>query len=126
MEKGKIKEFKIPLSLVFLAISLFASTIIAIYWFSLAILPTDFSSFINYTGNWVYYIFALSIIGDGYFIYLFFSTINARRKFEELMNTDSKSNFVKNIRDLEMEARKLGPSFKKRLDEKKEQLKIKF
>ncbi len=126
MEKGKIKEYKIPLSLVFLAISLFASTIIAIYWFSLAILPTVFTSFINYTGNWVYYIFALSIIGDGYFIYLFFSTINARRKFEELMNTDSKSNFVKNIRDLEIEARKLGPSFKKRLDEKKEQLKIKF
>ncbi len=126
MEKGKIKEFKIPLSLVFLAISLFASAIISIYWFSLAILPTSFSSFINYTGNWVYYIFALSIIGDGYFIYLFLSTLNARRKFEELMNTDSKSNFVKNIRELEIEARKLGPSFKKRLNEKKEQLRIKF
>jgi len=126
MEKGKIKEFKIPISLILLAISLFASAIIVVYWFSLAILPTSFSSFISYTGNWVYYIFALSIIGDGYFIYLFFSTINARRKFEELMNTDSKAAFVKNIRDLEIEARKLGPSFKKRLNDKKEQLKIKF
>lgn len=126
MEKGKIKEFKIPISLVFLAISLFASVIIVIYWFSLAILPTEFTSFINYTGDWVYYIFALSIIGDGYFTYLFFTTVNSRKKFEELMNTDSKSAFVKNVRDLEIEARKLGPSFKRRLEEKKEQLKIKF
>lgn len=61
-----------------------------------------------------------------YFIYIFVSTLEARRKFEELMSTDSKLAFVNNVRELEKMAKKLGPTFRGRLNRKKEELKVKF
>ncbi|MCL4413085.1 MAG: DUF3198 domain-containing protein [Candidatus Thermoplasmatota archaeon] len=126
MEKGRLREFTIPISLVLLAISIFVTIISLIYFFNLAVLPVQFSDFINFTGNYIYYIFALSVAGDLYFIYIFVSTLEARRKFEELMSTDSKLAFVNNVRELEKMAKKLGPTFRGRLNRKKEELKVKF
>ncbi|MEM0138135.1 MAG: DUF3198 domain-containing protein [Thermoplasmatales archaeon] len=125
MEKGKYKEFKIPISLVFIAVSLFFFVLTVIYFFDLAILPLGFQTLLDSAGGWSYYIFAISLIVLVYFLYLFVSTVWHRRKFEELIASDSKSVIVKNLRDLEYIAGKLGPGFVKRLQEKKEQLRIK-
>ncbi len=125
MEPGKYKEFKIPISLVFLAISLFMFVLLVMYFFGLAILPLNFQGFLTTLGGWTDYVFVISLIGLLYFSYLLASTVTQRRKFEELITTDSKATFVKNQRDLEVISRKLGPSFEKRFEEKKEQLRVK-
>jgi Protein of unknown function (DUF3198). len=125
MEPGKIKEFKIPISLLLMAVTLFFMVLYPLYWFNLVILPVEFINLINFIGNWSYYIFAIAVIGFLYSVYLFYRTVKDRKKFEELMNADSKSAFVKNLRDLEIISRRLGPSFVKKLREKKEELKIK-
>ena len=125
MEPGKIKEFKIPVSLLLMAVTLFFMVLYPLYWFNLVILPVEFINLINFIGNWSYYIFAIALIGFFYSVYLFYRTVKDRKEFEELMNADSKSAFVKNLRDLEIISRRLGPSFVKKLREKKEELKIK-
>lgn len=126
MEKDRIKELKIPISLIMIAITLFASFLTVIYFFNLIILPSEFQNFLSSSGGWVYYIFFLSIIGLFYFGYVLGRAVIDRRKFEELINSDSKSTFVKNVRDLDIIAKRLGPSFRKRLDDKKEQLKVRY
>lgn len=126
MEKGKIKEFKIPISLLIIAITLFFMILFPLYWFNLVILSDQFNSFISFIGYWSYYIFGASIIIFLYFSYVLYVNIKDRRKFEELMHTDSKNAFVKNIKDLEIISRRLGPKFVKKYNEKKEELKIKL
>ena len=125
MERGKYKEFKIPISLVMLAITLFLFAIVTIKFFSLSTLPVSFQSFLNSIGYWAYYIFVLSLAGLLYFAYLLAVTVTQRRKFEELIYTDSKATFVKNARDLDIISRKLGPSFRARYEVKKDQLRVK-
>ncbi len=125
MERGKYKEFKIPISLVMLAITLFLFAIVTIKFFSLSTLPVSFQSFLNSIGYWAYYIFVLSLAGLLYFAYLLAVTVAQRRKFEELIYTDSKATFVKNARDLDIISRKLGPSFRARYEVKKDQLRVK-
>jgi len=125
MEPGKIKEFKIPISLLLMAVTLFFMVLYPLYWFNLVILPVEFINLIDFIGNWSYYIFTIALIGFFYSVYLFYRTVKDRKEFEELMNADSKSAFVKNLRDLEIISRRLGPSFVKKLREKKEELKIK-
>ncbi|MEM0141230.1 MAG: DUF3198 domain-containing protein [Thermoplasmatales archaeon] len=125
MEKGKYKEFKIPVSLVLIAVSLFFFIITVIYFFDLGILPLTFQALLDSASGWSYYIFALSLVVLLYFLYLFVSTVWYRRRFEELIASDSKAVIVKNSKDLESIAAKLGPSFTKRLREKKEQFRIK-
>ena len=125
MERGKYKEFKIPISLVMLAMSLFLFVIVTIKFFSLSTLPVSFQSFLNSIGYWAYYIFVLSLAGLLYFAYLLAVTVTQRRKFEELIYTDSKATFVKNARDLDIISKKLGPSFRARYEVKKDQLRVK-
>ena len=125
MERGKYKEFKIPISLVMLAMTLFLFVIVTIKFFSLSTLPVSFQSFLNSIGYWAYYIFVLSLAGLLYFAYLLAVTVAQRRKFEELIYTDSKATFVKNARDLDIISRKLGPSFRARYEVKKDQLRVK-
>ncbi|MCL5408008.1 MAG: DUF3198 domain-containing protein [Candidatus Thermoplasmatota archaeon] len=124
MERGKYKEFKIPISLVMLAITLFLFVLLVMYFFNLTILPLSFQSFLTSLGGWSYYIFILSLAGFLYFAYLLAVTVSERRKFEELIYSDSKATFVKNERDLDVISAKLGPSFRKRYEEKKSQLRI--
>ncbi|MCW6158183.1 MAG: DUF3198 domain-containing protein [Thermoplasmatales archaeon] len=125
MERGKYKEFKIPISLVMLAITLFLFAIVVIKFFSLSTLPVSFQSFLNSIGYWAYYIFVLSLAGLLYFAYLLAVTVAQRRKFEELIYTDSKATFVKNARDLDIISKKLGPSFRAKYEVKKDQLRVK-
>jgi uncharacterized protein (DUF58 family) len=125
MERNKYKEFKIPISLIMMAVTLFLFILMVIDFFSLTILPVEFQSFVTALGGWSYYIFVLSLVGFLYFAYLLAATTAQRRRFEELIESDSKSTFVKNSRDLDIIARKLGPSFRKRFEEKKDQLRVK-
>jgi uncharacterized protein (DUF58 family) len=125
MERGKYKEYKIPISLLMLAISLFMFVIVAIDFFNLTILPVNFQAFLTTIGGWSYYIFVLALAGVLYFTYMLVTTVYQRRKFEELIFTDSKASFVKNTKDLDLISKRLGPSFRKRYEDKKVQLRVK-
>ncbi len=126
MERGKYKEFKIPISLVMLAITLFLFIVtVADFFYGLSSLPLNLQSFILYIGDWRDYVFVLSLAGLLYFIYLLATTVYQRRKFEELIFTDSKATFVKNAKDLDLISIRLGPSFRKKYEEKKSQFRLK-
>ncbi len=75
-------------------------------------------------GNWNYWIFTLSLIFSGIFLYYTYDWFKDDRFFNEIMNSDSKSKFIKNMRELETIARKHGPSYEERLVEKKSAWKI--
>ncbi|MCL5874276.1 MAG: DUF3198 domain-containing protein [Candidatus Thermoplasmatota archaeon] len=126
MERGKYKEFKIPISLVMLAVTLFLFIVtVADFFYGLSSLPLNLQSFILYIGDWRDYVFVLSLAGLLYFIYLLATTVYQRRKFEELIFTDSKATFVKNAKDLDLISIRLGPSFRKKYEEKKSQFRLK-
>ncbi len=126
MERGKYKEFKIPVSLVMLAVTLFLFIVtVADFFYGLSSLPLNLQSFILYIGDWRDYVFVLSLAGLLYFIYLLATTVYQRRKFEELIFTDSKATFVKNAKDLDLISIRLGPSFRKKYEEKKSQFRLK-
>ena len=126
MERGKYKEFKIPISLVMIAITLFLFIVtVADLFYGLNSLPLNLQTFITEIGYWRDYVFILSLVGLLYFIYLFLTTVVQRRKFEELIYTDSKATFVKNAKDLDIISKKLGPSFRARYEVKKDQLRVK-
>ncbi|PYB68654.1 DUF3198 domain-containing protein [Thermoplasma sp. Kam2015] len=76
-------------------------------------------------GDWVYWIFALSFIFTITMAYLMVKNLSDRAKFESMINSPSKSIFVRNMNDLEMLAARLGKSYKIQLDQAKEKWKVK-
>jgi H+/Cl- antiporter ClcA len=82
--------------------------------------------FVTSIGAWGYWFFVLGILGavaGGYFTYSYVSTL---RKFERLMSMKGRSNFIRDLDEIERLAYVLGPSFEKRVVEKKSEMKIKF
>jgi ABC-type Na+ efflux pump permease subunit len=76
-------------------------------------------------GPWNYWIFTLGIIMTGLFVYLYAKTMSDVSKFRRLMESDSKYSFMKNMKDLEAIAQRLGTTYKERLAAAKEKWKIK-
>lgn len=75
-------------------------------------------------GNWNYWIFFISLILTAIFTYYTYEWIRDDNFFNEIINSDSKSKFIKNMRELEKIARKHGPTYEERLDSKKSAWKI--
>jgi hypothetical protein len=71
------------------------------------------------TGNWMYWIFIASLIGVIIFIYLYLKFLSDAKKFTDIISGSSKQNFIKNLKDLEQIAYKLGPAFEEKLREAK-------
>lgn len=71
------------------------------------------------TGNWMYWIFTVSLIGLILFIYLYVRFLADAKKFADIISGSSKQNFIRNLKDLERIAYKLGPAFEKKLQEAK-------
>lgn len=71
---------------------------------------------------------ALVIIGGILMIFgfLYYHDYNKSfKRFEELMGTESKANFVKNLDEIEQLALELGPDFERRVIEKRGKYKVK-
>lgn len=67
------------------------------------------------TGNWLYWIITISFIAFAIFAYLLLKLTSNVRKFRKIVSGSSKQNFLKNLKELEVLASKLGPSFEKSL-----------
>lgn len=87
--------------------------------------PDIFKSINNLLGDWAIWILILSIFVIFIGAWYTYDTIRKRREFEEFINTDSKANFIKHLKDLEVISYKLGPRYQEILKEKKENWKIK-
>ncbi len=72
------------------------------------------------TGNWIYWIFALSFVFALIFAYFVYRYLADVKSFKELSEGSSKQNFVKNLRKLEKVAQRLGPIFQEQLQKSKE------
>lgn len=66
-------------------------------------------------GDWLYWILTVAFIGAAIFLYLFLKSTIDVRKFRQIVGGNSKQNFLKNLKELEVLARKLGPSFEESL-----------
>lgn len=75
-------------------------------------------------GNWGYWVFTLSLIMMVVFFYFYYKVIRDARRFEELINSESKNIFSKNLKELEKISRKLGPRYVSELRSTKEKWKI--
>ncbi len=120
-----MRKHALVLSGTLLAISI-AGMVISLSYFMLeSYLPDEVNKPINTIGAWNYWILLLSsfgvIIGGWYF----YDTRRKMKKFEDLMETNSKSKFTRNLPDLEDIAWHLGEEYEDRLNEKKKKLRIK-
>lgn len=132
-KKGKLKksfgtfmkENQLGLSFALFAVSLifFALSIIAIFFHTKV--GGGFKDFVIYIGDWKYWIIIISIILLGISIYLIYTYNKNLKKFKDLMDTDSKAVFVRNIEEIEYLAFELGPTYENQVDDKKQNLKIK-
>jgi hypothetical protein len=123
--KTFFKENTLQLSIALLVIGLLFMTlsIIAI-WFQDKV-SGGFSSFIDSIGNWKWWILIGAMIITGIGTWLIYSNSKKRVKFNDLINTDSKAKFVRNIDEVEYLAYELGPKYEDMVMDKKESFKIK-
>lgn len=124
----KIKTFlikkQIPLSIIVLAVSAFLF-ILGLF----EVVLTDYSPAVvsdlgNAIGDWIYWF--LVIGGFLLFVFSWFLIDKFRkiREFNELVNTESKSKFIKNIARIETLALSLGPQYEDKVIEKEEEFNI--
>lgn len=74
-------------------------------------------------GSWFFAIIG-SLVALAGFIY-FYDYNKKHKEFEELIDTDSKANFVRNLVELEELAISLGPDYERRVMEMREKYKVK-
>ena len=72
------------------------------------------------TGDWIYWIFALSFVFTMVFAYLVYRYFADVKSFKKLSEGSSKQTFVKNLKKLEKIAFRLGPIFQEQLQKSKE------
>lgn len=118
------REYIIYISIILLVVGVFL-LIITIYGiFALSIAPGFVYSFTKYVGDWIYWIFVLSIAMSIAGLYYTYDTIRKTREFFKYLNSDSKSKFISKLKDLEILAYKLGPHYQEMLEEKKKEWKV--
>lgn len=77
------------------------------------------------TGDWEYWIFAVSLVLAATFLYMTLKIVVHTKKFEELITSSSKYTFVKNIKELQKLAKELGPHYGEQLNQAMEKWKVK-
>ena len=125
MSWKKLREYILHMSLVLFALGVYLA-ITGGYW---VLHDTGFigkevnlENLTKWAGAWNYWFLGLGvilIIGGGWYT---FDTLRKRRKFEEYINSESKREFVSNLRELEEITYKLGEKYEKILDEKKKEM----
>ncbi len=128
MNWKKLREFILLISIVLFAAGIYL-TVTSGYWVLNAIGFISSNDGMDYltqwAGNWNYWLLALGllilVVGGWYTI----DTIRKRDKFEEYIESGSKREFVKHIKELEELAYKLGEKYQIRLEEKKRKWRVK-
>ncbi len=78
-----------------------------------------------WAGNWNYWFLIIGIIIAIIGAWFIFDTARKRLKFEEYMSSESKREFVSNLKELEEISYKLGEKYQNMLEEKKRKWRVK-
>jgi len=118
------REYIIYISIVLLVLGLvfFIFSIYGIFATNMA--PNYVLSFNRYVGDWIYWIFVISLAMTIAGLYYTYDSIKKSREFFKYLNSDSKSKFISKLKDLEVLAYKLGPKHEEMLEEKKKEWKV--
>lgn len=90
-------------------------------------LPGELSAFqgaVNAFGDWANWLVVAGIIGFLIILWWLADYVNQIRKLRDLIDTESKSKFIKNMDDIDYIAWRLPKKYKKLVAEKKSELKI--
>ena len=85
---------------------------------------TDAFSIFNFLGNWTYWFLVIGGFLVLVFGWFFGDRVNKIKKFNKLMDTNSKSKFIKNIAEIETLALSLGKKYEDRVTEREKEYKI--
>ncbi len=125
MNFKSLREYIIFFSVLIMGLGLFFA-ISSFYGAFLSTYQPDFFKLINdILGYWTVWVLILSIIVIFIGAWYTYDTIRKRKQFEEYINTDSKANFLKHLKDLEVISYKLGTRYQEILKDKKQNWKIK-
>ncbi len=86
---------------------------------------SDPANIIDNLEGWIWWILVGSGIVLFVFGWIFYDYYKKEKRYNELMDTESKSEFIKNREELEYTASALGPKFEDKVFEKAEELNIK-
>jgi hypothetical protein len=123
--KEFVKENLLGLSLFIGFLSLLIFLFSTVAWFRPTVLRGGFEDLAEGVGNWKYILFFVSAAALGVCTYLAYTNWKKRAEFEELMDTDSKAEFIKTLDDVEYLAYQLGSKYEERVIDKKQIFKIK-
>ncbi len=87
-------------------------------------MDTDAFSIFNFLGNWTYWFLVIGGFLVLVFGWFFGDRVNKIKKFNKLMDTNSKSKFIKNIAEIETLALSLGKKYEDRVTEREKEYKI--
>jgi len=128
MSWSKMREYILHISLALFILGLYW-TITGGYWVlqSTGFIGKDpgMDYLTAWAGDWNYWFLIIGIsiaIAGGWYT---FDTLRKRLKFEEYINSESKREFVSNLRELEEISYKLGEKYQNRLEEKKRKWRVK-
>lgn len=119
------RQFQTYLYLVFLAVGivLLLITINDLIIQNASVSGAGFS--LKSLGPWEMWVFVLAIILTAAFSYFFFKVTSETKRFTNLIQSSSKHNFVKNLKELEKISRNLGPKYQELLEESMQKWKVK-
>jgi len=123
-----IREHMLMLTMTLCIVGAMMTGIGVLWYFTFiqsSIVNISLEGFAEKLGNWGWWILIpapfILIAGAWYF----FDQIMARKKFNKLVSSNSKANFVKNISEIEEVVWKLPIKYRERFEEKKKKFKIK-
>lgn len=119
-----IKDFQ---SVIYLILGAIGVTVFFVSMNDLILHINSITSVITFQslGNWLYWVFTLGLVFFIVFFYMFFKMTQDTRRFEELINSNSKQTFVTNLKELEKLSRALGRKYSVELSEAKQRWKVK-
>ena len=121
----KVREKMLILAGSIFALSILGLLISAVYVFFQDSVPDILRDIARAPGDWNYWILVLSALGLMIGGWYFYDIMKKKKKFEALMETNSKSKFTRNLSELEDIAWYLGKDYEQKLEEKKRLLRVK-
>jgi len=124
--KRKIfREYLLPINIIILIVGAFLITM-GIIWIWFNSLKLDgFTDLIYLIGGYNYWLFGIGVLLLGIAIWYIFDFYRKRKFVLEELKTDKRSEFIKKHLEVEEAAKYLPSKYRKMLEEKKKELKIK-
>ena len=85
---------------------------------------STFQDIVNFLGGWAYWLALIGVVGFLIVLWWVLDFVLKVRKLKDLINTESKAKFIKNMDEIEFIAWRLPKKYKNVVSEKKIELKV--